>query len=81
MHLTQCVLMWFMCDYNQSKKTQENLCLPAYSNLSLCVSYLYLPAKTSVVCVLSSVISTSRQPLKFATYRQVPAYSGQNTLS
>ena len=51
--------------------------LPAYSNLSLHVSYQYLPTKTSVACVLSSVISISMQPSKFATYQQVPAYIGQ----
>ncbi len=53
------------------------LCLPAYSNLSLCVSYLYVPVKTSVVFVLSNVISTSIQLSKFATYQQVPTYIGQ----
>jgi hypothetical protein len=50
-------------------------CLPVYHNLSLCVFYLCLTAKTSIVCILSSVQLLCPPQSNTLNSQQVLAYS------
>ena len=81
MHLTQCVLMWFMCDYNQSKrhrKTYVYLLTVTY----LCVFPIYIYLLKLVLCVYFQALSPPQgNPLNLRHTDKFQLTADKNTLS